>query len=163
MDIGKKIAVLRKSLGMSKRELARRSGIALSYLHELEKGGKSPTLHTLERLCDALGANLKTLLDNEQQDKLSPEHRRLQIIAKFLTPEQARELVHFLEAMRKPLTTEEAAALERASKFVYSYSALSAASQQDAELGPHDLAPGTLEELEKAKERKRKWELARRK
>ncbi|MGB9885842.1 MAG: helix-turn-helix domain-containing protein [Moorellales bacterium] len=158
MDIGKKIAVLRKSLGMSKRELARRSGIALSYLHELEKGGKSPTLHTLEKLCDALGANLKMLLDNDREDKISPEHRRLQIIARSLTPDQARELVHFLEAMRKPLTTEEAAALEQP----ILYPALSAASQQGDGYKLQPLAPETLEELEKAKRKKREWESARR-
>lgn len=158
MDIGKKIAILRKSLGMSKRELARRSGIALSYLHELEKGGKSPTLHTLERLCGALGANLKMLLDNDQQDKLSPEHRRLQIITESLTSDQARELVHFLEAMQRPSTTEEAATSERA----ILYPALSAASQQGDGYRLQPLAPETLEEIEKTKRRKREWESARR-
>ena len=58
-----RIKELRMERGIAKRELARRAGVALSYLHEIERGNKSPTVRTLTKLASALDVPLAALLE----------------------------------------------------------------------------------------------------
>ena len=46
---------LREKLGMSQEEVAERAGVDRTYISILERGLKSPTLDTMERICAALG------------------------------------------------------------------------------------------------------------
>ncbi len=55
--IGARIRNLRQRSRISLRELARRAGIAVSYLSSLEKDQVSPTLATLRKVLLALGTN----------------------------------------------------------------------------------------------------------
>jgi transcriptional regulator with XRE-family HTH domain len=45
----------RKRCGLTQEELAAAAGLHRTTISLLERGVKSPTLHTLFRLCDALG------------------------------------------------------------------------------------------------------------
>lgn len=53
--IGEVLRAKREKLGISQEGLAERAGVDRSYVSILERGLKSPTVETLERICDALG------------------------------------------------------------------------------------------------------------
>ena len=53
--IGNVLRVKREKLAVSQEELAERAGVDRTYVSILERGLKSPTVETLERICDALG------------------------------------------------------------------------------------------------------------
>lgn len=48
----------RKKLGWSQYRLAKEVGIAQSFMNEIEKGRKSPSLEVFFRICDALEIRL---------------------------------------------------------------------------------------------------------
>ena len=58
-EIGRKITALRKERRMSQYQLAMEAGLSTSYIPDLEKGLKCPTVETLDSICYALGITLK--------------------------------------------------------------------------------------------------------
>lgn len=111
MHVGERLKELRSQLNVSKRRLAKLSGVALSFINEIEKGTKAPTVATLERLCDALGITLADffaparqgaeplqaeLCQLLQDDKL----RQLLLNAKDLTPQQLAALTAVIKAFK---------------------------------------------------------------
>jgi transcriptional regulator with XRE-family HTH domain len=65
-ESGRKLRALRLRAHLSMRELARRAGVAVSYVSKLEAGGLSATLATLRKLLVALGSDLGPFFDAEQ-------------------------------------------------------------------------------------------------
>ena len=53
--IGRILRAKRENLGISQEALAERADVDRSYVSILERGLKSPTLETLEKICKALG------------------------------------------------------------------------------------------------------------
>lgn len=53
--IGEVLRAKREKLGISQEGFAERAGVDRTYVSILERGLKSPTVETLERICDALG------------------------------------------------------------------------------------------------------------
>ncbi len=49
----------RKSVGMTQKELAERTGIAQGDISKLETGSANPSLKTLQRLAEGMGMRLK--------------------------------------------------------------------------------------------------------
>jgi transcriptional regulator with XRE-family HTH domain len=62
-DIGPRLGALRARRGLSQGTLARRSGIAASYLSRIENGRVQPTFPTIWRLLHAMQADLTEILD----------------------------------------------------------------------------------------------------
>lgn len=62
MDYAKGLQDARERLGLSKRQLALRSGVHPSYIGHLESGRKKPSLDVLERLAEVLGLPLPLLM-----------------------------------------------------------------------------------------------------
>lgn len=61
--VGSRVTQLRAHLGgMTIAELARRAGLHPSYLGEVERGQKNPTLATLGRIASALDVSLSDLV-----------------------------------------------------------------------------------------------------
>mgnify|MGYP000992217736 CR=1 FL=1 len=58
LQVGGRVRELRKRRNMSLRGLARQSGVALSFLSSLERGGNSVSVGTLKTILEALGTNL---------------------------------------------------------------------------------------------------------
>ena len=74
MEFGERLRTLRKSRGMSLRDLATRADVSTSYLSDLERGTRgAPTAPVLERLADALGVSVDTLLGRESLTPLLDE------------------------------------------------------------------------------------------
>ena len=61
-ELGKCLAAARKKKGWSQLVLSIESGVAKSYIAELEKGKRNPTVTTLRKLGKALNLELRLLL-----------------------------------------------------------------------------------------------------
>jgi transcriptional regulator with XRE-family HTH domain len=57
-NIGRRIRQLRKSCGMTQRQLRTRSRVSISWLSRIESGQMTPSLGTLEKFSEALGVSL---------------------------------------------------------------------------------------------------------
>jgi transcriptional regulator with XRE-family HTH domain len=64
-QFGLKIVELRKNAGISQDELAFRSEIHRAYMGTIERGEKSVTLNTIEKIAKGLGVKVKDLFDWE--------------------------------------------------------------------------------------------------
>ncbi len=62
MNIGKAIKSVRNTKGLSLDALAEKSGVTKSMIWDIEKGRKSPTINTLNPICEALGIPLSCLV-----------------------------------------------------------------------------------------------------
>lgn len=88
-EIGKKIETLRKARKMSQYQLALEAGLSTSYIPDLEKGLKCPTVETLDSICYALGITLKDFFTESEeilpQDKIAAlSDRQKQLLNDFL-------------------------------------------------------------------------------
>jgi transcriptional regulator with XRE-family HTH domain len=64
-QIGSKIRQYRKKMGLTQEELAFNSGINMSFLGDIERGIKKPSIDTLEKLLKALGVTFQKFFDFE--------------------------------------------------------------------------------------------------
>lgn len=62
IEVANQVRKLRTALGLSQEELAQRVGTTRPMIARLEAGGQPPSLRTLERLADALDADLTVRL-----------------------------------------------------------------------------------------------------
>ena len=58
-DLAMQMVELREKQGLTQAQLADRSGIDQADISRLERGATSPTARTLQRVADALGADLR--------------------------------------------------------------------------------------------------------
>lgn len=63
IQFGLKVIELRKKAGISQDELAFRSDIHRAYMGTIERGEKSVTLNTVEKIAKGLGVEVKDLFD----------------------------------------------------------------------------------------------------
>lgn len=59
--LGSRIRNARRDCGLTQKELAEQTGLAIKTVHDIEKGQKNPTYETLARLIDRLGISPGTL------------------------------------------------------------------------------------------------------
>jgi transcriptional regulator with XRE-family HTH domain len=59
-----RVQLVREQKGISRAELARKSGVALSFLNYIEADIKSPTVRTLEKLAKVLDVPVKELISS---------------------------------------------------------------------------------------------------
>jgi transcriptional regulator with XRE-family HTH domain len=109
MDLGRRIRVRRRDLGLSLRALADRVGLTASFLSQIERGLTSPSLESLRRISDALEVPIFYFL--VEPDQKSPVVRRgkraelklpdSNLTYQLLTPDLNRQMEAFL-AEREP-------------------------------------------------------------
>ncbi len=63
---------LRRLLGMTQEQLARRAGMRQPRIAEIERADANPTLETLARLARALGLTLPVLLEEQTEEAQEP-------------------------------------------------------------------------------------------
>lgn len=61
--VGRNVRRLRESRGMTQEQLAFEAQIDLTYVGGIERGRRNPSLMVMARLAEALGAELKELLE----------------------------------------------------------------------------------------------------
>ena len=69
--LGSTLYDYRKRQGLSQEALAEKAGLDRSYISILERGLKSPTLATLERVCEKLGVLPEEVI-REARARLKP-------------------------------------------------------------------------------------------
>lgn len=65
--LGKKILEIRKRKKITQNELALLSGISQSFISDLEKGKKTPTIDTLNKLAKGLDCSIVDLIEIEEK------------------------------------------------------------------------------------------------
>lgn len=68
--LGGKIRNFRKQLGLTQEELAERAGLHYSYIGQVERGDKNPSLNSLRKMAEALNVGVDMLLEETQQYEL---------------------------------------------------------------------------------------------
>ncbi len=90
-EVAARIKHLREAKNLSQNALANMAGISPTYIYQLEKGEKSPTVEYLGYICAALGISLSEFFDGKTASTC-PE-----ITA--LAPEQLDSLNCFLKSL----------------------------------------------------------------
>ena len=74
-EVGERIKILREQKNMNRNQLANSAGVSPTYIYQLEKGEKSPTIEYLSHICWGLNITLKDFFnveaDRPTEDKLS--------------------------------------------------------------------------------------------
>ena len=98
MNIGERIVIARTNAGLTQAELAKRMDIPYQTIGHWERNMSSPKFSSLDRLADALGINVETLIcgqaaeDTEDTVKENP------------VPDEPPKYLNFLdEALRKTM------------------------------------------------------------
>lgn len=92
-EVANRISELRAKLNLTQHELARRSGVSPTYVYQLERGEKSPTVEYLSLIC-YYGLNI-TL-----EEFFRTENSVNQDVVAELTPEQKKLLNDFLSSIK---------------------------------------------------------------
>lgn len=102
MNIGEQIKTIRQELGMSRRAFSEAAGISDSYLAELEKGKKQPTVNILSKIANAFNISISDILGESENPTLPlrPELTELVETAKGFKPQQIKLLSQFLKELR---------------------------------------------------------------
>ncbi|MBI2260705.1 MAG: helix-turn-helix transcriptional regulator [Caulobacterales bacterium] len=61
-QLGRNVRTIRTEIGLSQEEVAFRAGLKRSYLSDLERGTRNPTVRALGRIAEALGVPPSRLL-----------------------------------------------------------------------------------------------------
>ena len=98
MDVAARLIALREARGYTTNRLANLAGVSQSFVRDIERRAKRPTVETLSLLCDALGVSLRDFFDEPGpppgEDALLRRIRRL-------TPRQQEAQLHFLDALER--------------------------------------------------------------
>lgn len=93
INIGKKIASIRKNKGLSIKDLASKTGVTASMLSQLERGLANPSINTLKTIAQVLEVQLFTFfIEEEKKDNLivKPIDRR-----KVILPSEGNEIITY--------------------------------------------------------------------
>jgi ribosome-binding protein aMBF1 (putative translation factor) len=66
--LGIAIKTRRTSLGFSQEELAHRAGLHRTYVSDLERGARNPSIESIEKLANALQISLSKLFEQTPND-----------------------------------------------------------------------------------------------
>lgn len=97
-ELGRRIRELRRRRGWTQVELAEYAGISSSYLAEVERGGRNPSLETILGLAAALDASSGYLVDGMRYDP-PPGMDRLANLWVRLGEKQRQALVQVASAL----------------------------------------------------------------
>lgn len=93
MDIGKRLAALRKLCGYTQNGLAERAGVSQTHLRRVELGEADITVGHLQLLCDAMNISLKDFFaEASDADEVASAFSRL-------SPRQKTLLIAFLDSL----------------------------------------------------------------
>jgi transcriptional regulator with XRE-family HTH domain len=100
MDIGSRIRELRKIRKQTITDLAKKVGVRREYLSNLERNVNTPSLPTLEKICEELNVTLAEFFSVENTIP-TPQHKRLLENIDVLTTDQLKLLNDFLRFLKE--------------------------------------------------------------
>ena len=95
MDIAARLVALREARGYTTNRLANLAGVSQSFLRDIERRTKRPTVETLSLLCDALGISLRDFFDTPED----PDEEAILRRVRRLDPRQRAALLAFLDTI----------------------------------------------------------------
>lgn len=99
-NLGKRIRQLRNLCGISQEELAFKAHISTTYLGQLERAEKSPTVDILDRISNALEISLCDLFNFEHEVPAANSAVSLNKINAQLSSLSEKELAEILKLIR---------------------------------------------------------------
>ncbi|ANS76341.1 hypothetical protein AWM70_18635 [Paenibacillus yonginensis] len=91
--IGDRVRNYRKRRGISQEELAHLSSFSVSFIGEVERSEKSPSMDNLYRICCALGITIQELFDHVQPSSQSKEAEIISDIVNKIQVLQTKDLI----------------------------------------------------------------------
>lgn len=79
MIYGERIRNLRQERKLSLKELSRKSGLSVSYLSEVERGRKTPSLNTIDKLCNALNISSREFVQDYESNYVYNDGQCIQL------------------------------------------------------------------------------------
>ncbi|MEK4508239.1 helix-turn-helix domain-containing protein [Paenibacillus sp. FSL K6-2524] len=104
ITVGEKIRELRQQRGFSQEKLAFKAGITPSYMGQIERGEKSPTIDTLDKVTRALNIELSDLFvftSNETSDLETTHIDKITYQLLGRTPYEQEEIFNFIKRLLK--------------------------------------------------------------
>ena len=101
-NVGARIRYFRHLRSLSQEQLALQAGINTAFLGHLERGLKSPTITTLEKIVNALNISLGELFADEPDTPLPARNaamERLQLLVRDLSAEQLDRLSDVIQSV----------------------------------------------------------------
>ena len=101
-NVGARIRYFRRLRSLSQEQLALQAGINTAFLGHLERGLKSPTITTLEKIVKALNISLGELFADEPDTPLPARNaamERLQLLVRDLSAEQLDRLSDVIQSV----------------------------------------------------------------
>ena len=101
MDVLERIVELRKSRNWTEYQLSERSGVPQSTISSWYRKHMTPTVSSLEKICDAFGISLSQFFMDERNTPicLTPKQEQLLNASIKLSAEQFDALLHFIETL----------------------------------------------------------------
>ncbi|CAM4344183.1 transcriptional regulator with XRE-family HTH domain [Paenibacillus endophyticus] len=88
--IGENIRLVRQKRGLSQEQLALLAGMNTSYIGQIERGEKNPTVKTLEKIAKALDINITDLFSLQDSPRLGEQNSQNQQFLAILTPDDIK-------------------------------------------------------------------------
>ncbi len=93
MEVGKRLATLRKQYNYTQNALAERAGVSQTHLRRVELGQADITVSHLQLLCDAMNITLKEFFEEETSEN------KIAIAVSKLSPKQKKLLIEFVDSL----------------------------------------------------------------
>ena len=90
--IGSRLRKLRYSLDLTQEKLGEKADLHYSYIGQVERGDKTPSLKALIKIADALNISLEELIREDKYDKRKIGNIKLKNINKLLADRNPEEL-----------------------------------------------------------------------
>ena len=104
-EVGKQIRRFRLERGLTIEELAFRAHVHPSYLGDIERGTRNPSLLNLKKIAESLSKPLGRLFDSSHANTPSyPREKQPQ----YLSPDMDRVLISLIKALRKNSEKDQA-------------------------------------------------------
>ncbi|MFP4466188.1 MAG: helix-turn-helix domain-containing protein, partial [Candidatus Goldiibacteriota bacterium] len=75
--VGINITLFRKSMGWSISKLAQKTGLSVSFISNIEKGARKPTLYTIEKIASEMGLGISALFKPKENSGYEPEENKI--------------------------------------------------------------------------------------
>jgi len=99
-EVGNRIRQYRQRSGLSQEKLALNAGLTVSFLGDIERGNKKPTVESLEKLLRALNISFLEFFDYETEIKPIRDCSALEKLS-FLLQDRANDEVEMIYSVVK--------------------------------------------------------------
>jgi len=104
--IGSRIKEARHKLGLTQEDLGERARLHYSYIGQVERGNKVPSLKTLKKISTALNIRLELLLEDTPEKEISPQHllaQELMATVKNSSPDDIKMFIRIIRQIQSRL------------------------------------------------------------